>query len=35
MRGKSGTIRELRSEHRADKLASYALVDVGALDASN
>ncbi len=27
MRGKSGTIRELRSEHRADKLASYALVD--------
>jgi len=35
MRGKSGTIRELRSEHRADKLASYALVDVGALTASN
>jgi len=29
MRGKSGTIRELRSEHRADKLASYALVDFG------
>ena len=30
MRGKSGTIRELRSEHRADKLSSYALVDVAA-----
>jgi len=32
MRGKSGTIRELRSEHRADKLASYALVDFGSPD---
>ena len=31
MRGKSGTIRELRSEHRADKLSSYALVDFGPL----
>ncbi|MBU6245812.1 MAG: class II fructose-bisphosphatase [Actinomycetales bacterium] len=30
MRGKTGTIRELRSEHRADKLSSYALVNVTA-----
>lgn len=27
MRGKSGTIREIRSEHRLDKLAAYATVD--------
>ena len=28
MRGKSGTIRDIRSEHRIDKLADYATVGV-------
>ena len=28
MRGKSGTIRDIRSEHRVDKLADYATVGV-------
>jgi fructose-1,6-bisphosphatase II len=27
MRSKSGTIREVRSEHRLDKLSTYANVD--------
>jgi fructose-1,6-bisphosphatase II len=29
MRSKSGTIREIRSEHRLGKLSSYASVDFG------
>ena len=27
MRGKSGTIREIRSQHRLDRLGRYAAVD--------
>ena len=29
MRSKSGTIREVSSEHRLDKLGRYAIVDFG------
>ena len=29
MRSKSGTIREVRSEHRLEKLSTYAAVDFG------
>lgn len=34
MRSKSGTIREMRSEHRLRKLSTYAAVDLGAPDPS-
>jgi fructose-1,6-bisphosphatase II len=33
MRSKSGTIREIRSEHRLQKLSSYASVDFGSAGA--
>ncbi|MGA1501839.1 MAG: fructose-bisphosphatase class II, partial [Candidatus Nanopelagicales bacterium] len=32
MRSKSGTIREVSSEHRLDKLGKYAVVDFGSAD---
>ena len=32
MRSKSGTIREVASEHRLDKLGQYAVIDFGGAD---